>query len=63
MADDPAALITPGAIWQPGAWTPSRCALWHKSDEPTRKRLEEWVMAESKRNRCNPTQLPRREAA
>jgi hypothetical protein len=55
---DPATLITPGAIWSPGAWTPARCELWDQSDAETRKRLESWIMAEAKRGTCHREQLP-----
>lgn len=55
---DPSTLITPNATWQPGAWTPARCAMWHQADPVTRERLERWVMAEAMRERCHAGQLP-----
>mgnify|MGYP001810032158 CR=1 FL=1 len=55
---DPAALIIPGAVWQPGAWTAARCELWRQADPDTRARLERWVMAEHDRGLCYRAQLP-----
>lgn len=55
---NPADLIRHGAKWQPGAWTPARCALWHQSNAEHRARLEAWIMGEFKRGVCHRTQLP-----
>jgi len=44
--------------WQPGAWTPARCALWWEMGQDGRKRLERWVMAEYERGRCHAVEVP-----
>ena len=44
--DDPATLITEGATWNPGAWTPARCRLWEMVGPTVRQGLSAWVMAE-----------------
>lgn len=55
--DDPADLIRPGAKWQPGAWTPARCAMWNQGGDD-RKRVEWLVKIEQDRGECAPEQLP-----
>lgn len=59
--DDPADLIRHGAKWQPGAWTPARCAMWNQSGD-ARKRVEWLVKIEQDRGECAPEQLPRIDA-
>lgn len=42
---EPASLIR-SAKWPQGAWTPARCALWHRLQGEDRGRLEKWVATE-----------------
>ena len=62
MTQKPADLIRPMARWNPGAWTPARCALKRQFDADNRpdlaQRLEEWIDLEKTRTRCHRYQLP-----
>ena len=49
--------------WNPGAWTPIRCAVWKKLAGDAQKAFESWVYAESHQGECYSAQiLPDHEA-
>lgn len=54
----PSDLITPGAKWSPGAWTPARCKLWHSLGGKGKAWLETALMDEARDGQCHPSQLP-----
>lgn len=54
----PSDLITPGARWTPGAWTPARCVLWRTLGPRGKVWLEKCVMDEARAGVCLPSQLP-----
>ena len=55
---NPRDLITPGATWQMGAWTPARCALWETLTPERQVKMVDWVMREKEQGKCYPEQLP-----
>lgn len=49
----------PTPTWQPGAWTPQRCAVWNLRGGADRDEFSAWVSAEAKANEggCYPAQI------
>lgn len=45
-------------IWNPGAWTPERCAVWWLLGEADRARMVAWVRREGLRGECFADELP-----
>lgn len=55
MAKEPTAAGNP--TWNPGAWTPKRCAVWNKLSGQAQADFVAWVSSESKRGECHPHQV------
>ena len=48
--------VANGWRWQPGAWTPARCARWRDLDDVGKRELTTWIMAEV--DKPYPSELP-----
>ncbi|WP_419797262.1 MAG: hypothetical protein ACNI26_13130 [Terasakiella sp.] len=46
--------------WEPGAYTPARCAFHNHLDERGQARLYAWIEKEKDLGRCHSEQLPRK---
>ena len=54
---NPRDLITPGATWAPGAFTPARCELWETLTPERQAKMVDWVMREKEQGECYPEQI------
>jgi hypothetical protein len=44
--------------WNPGSWTPKRCAVWNKLNGDARVEFEAWVAGEGKSGVKHDHQIP-----